>query len=78
MRSLTNPRIGELRRARVVERLSPREYIVSFAGELLRVSNDTARVWRPGQDVDLIVISVNPVAFRLLEPRGPGRIDTLV
>jgi len=43
--------------------------IVSFQGDLIRVGNQSGRRFRPGQRIQLQVVGVQPLSFKLLESR---------
>lgn len=77
MKSSTELRLGERCSAQVVERLSSSEYIVAVDGQLMRVQNQTKNVWRQNDFVDLILISLNPMTFRMGPKRYSNRIDQM-
>jgi hypothetical protein len=55
--------------ALIEEVINDSELIVSFQGDLIRVSNQSARRFRPGQRIQLQVSSVEPLGFKLLESK---------
>ncbi|MCB0366748.1 MAG: hypothetical protein H6624_10815 [Bdellovibrionaceae bacterium] len=65
---------GDVVEAQVVELQRDGSMVVRFQGDLIRVHNQTAKKFRLGQSIDLVVTAVRPYAFRLAEP-GRGRFD---
>lgn len=53
----------------LVEEVSEDGLIVNFQGDLIRVENQSGRVFRPGQRIQLLVTAVLPLGFKLLEFR---------
>lgn len=45
------------------------DLIVSFQGDLIRVGNQSGRRFRPGQRIQLQVVGIQPLSFKLLESR---------
>ncbi|MCB0384569.1 MAG: hypothetical protein KDD43_04180 [Bdellovibrionales bacterium] len=68
---------GDVVEAQVVELQRDGSMIVRFQGDLIRVKNQTARKFRLGQNISLVVTAVRPYAFRLAEP-GRGRFDVSI
>ena len=60
-------KLGDVVEAEVVDVVSPNELIVSFHGDLMRVSNKSRQILRIHQQVQLRVVSVQPLSFQLLE-----------
>ena len=48
--------------------------IVNFQGDLIRVGNQSGRRFRPGQRIQLLVTSISPLGFKLLESREKSAI----
>ena len=73
---------GDTVRGRVTEQLSSGDLIISFEGDLLRVSNETNQQFKPGDFVLLTVASLDPIQFRLAKSqrpaRTPGKFDVTV
>jgi hypothetical protein len=74
--------IGQRVQGRVTEQLPSGELIISFEGDLLRVSNESRHKFTAGDLVDLQVASQNPVtlklATKLRSRRSPGHFDVSV
>ncbi len=62
---LRSLRSGDVVTAQVEEVLSADAFIASFAGDLLRLKNETQRNLRAFETIKLIVTSVDPLAFQL-------------
>lgn len=58
----------------LIEEVLSEDLIVSFQGDLIRVANQSGRRFRPGQRIQLLVTSVAPLGFKLLDFRQEGRI----
>ncbi len=56
-------RVGEVVKAQVVENVSAENFIVSFSGDLIRVKNQTGKLFDIGQQIHLKVTSLNPLSF---------------
>lgn len=72
---------GEVIVAKVHERLSTYEYIVSISGALIQVQNLTLKNFDVGSEVSLQVTGVKPLQLKLLERDERGsrrRIDLSV
>ncbi len=54
----------------LVEEVNGLDLIVSFQGDLIRVGNQSGRRFRPGQRIQLKVVAVEPLSFKLLELRA--------
>ncbi|MES2767671.1 MAG: hypothetical protein V4596_00880 [Bdellovibrionota bacterium] len=54
----------------LVEEVNGLNLIVSFQGDLIRVGNQSGRRFRPGQRIQLKVVTVEPLSFKLLELRS--------
>jgi hypothetical protein len=52
----------------VEERLEGSEVLVNFAGDLLRIHNDTTKNFRAGERICLKVQSIEPLKFKLISP----------
>ncbi len=61
--------------ALVEEVVQQQELIVSFQGDLVRVSNQSERRFRPGQRIQLVVASTNPLGFKLMESKRTFGLD---
>lgn len=59
--------IGDVINSHVVEEVSPREFIVSLNGDLVRVVNRSLKSLETGQSVKVRVVGVNPLQFQLVE-----------
>ena len=70
MKSLANRRLGEHILGQICECLNNDDYIVAFDGDLLRVHNETQEKWQVGDQVNLLVVSLTPLRFRM--SRGLG------
>lgn len=55
--------------AEVVEKVTVSDYIASFNGDLIRITNNTGRSLQTGEKISLEVQSINPLKFRLQGPR---------
>ena len=72
------PILGDLRRGQeiwaiVEENLEAGEMVVNFSGDLIRVGNETSKIFRCGQRVLLKVESTSPLAFKLIAPAAGHR-----
>jgi hypothetical protein len=54
----------------LVEEVNGTNLIVNFQGDLIRVGNQSGKRFRPGQRIQLLVVSIQPLGFKLLESRG--------
>lgn len=61
----------------LVEEVNGVNLIVSFQGDLIRVGNLSGRRFRPGQRIQLLVASIQPLSFKLLEMRHERPISKL-
>lgn len=79
---LLDLKIGQSLEGRVAEILPEGELIISFAGDLIRVSNETRRQLRRGDPVTVAVRATEPLRFQLLpertEQKRRGRLDVSV
>jgi hypothetical protein len=75
-------KVGDTLRGRVAELLSREELIISFQGDLLRVSNETRLSLNVGDEVTVTVQALQPLRFRLMperqDQRRRGRLDLSV
>lgn len=75
-------KIGQSLEGRVAEILPDDGLIISFAGDLIRVSNETHRPLKTGDHVTVAVRATGPLRFQLLperaEQRRRGRLDVSV
>ena len=62
---IPNLKAGQVVQARVVEPISNKEFIVDFAGDLIRIQNHTPKPMAKGDKVDLVVHRLHPLTFRL-------------
>jgi len=62
---LTQFKVGQMVQAEVLEKMSSKEFIVNFQGDLVRVANQTGQKIQKGQTVNLIVRSLQPLSFSL-------------
>jgi hypothetical protein len=53
----------------LVEEVNGTNLIVNFQGDLIRVGNQSGKRFRPGQRIQLMVVSIQPLGFKLLESR---------
>lgn len=53
----------------LVEEVNGSDLIVNFQGDLIRVGNQSGKRFRPGQRIQLMVVSIHPLGFKLLETR---------
>ena len=60
---------GDVIVAKVSEKLSAYEYIVSIEGQLIQVQNQTLNQFSVGSSVQLIVSAVKPLQLQLLGSR---------
>lgn len=60
-------KLGQVVKGMIVECLSTGELIVSFRGDLLRVSNQTQKSFLPNTLLDLEVTSENPLQFKIFD-----------
>lgn len=63
--TLNNTFVGQILKASIEEVLSSKDFIVSFNGDLIRVSNKTGKPFKQGDRVELVVLSVRPISFKL-------------
>jgi hypothetical protein len=71
-------RIGDLLWATIEEVITANEYIVSFQGDLVRVKNQTQKVFQSSEKMLVRVIAIDPLEFQMVsEPykKNLGRID---
>lgn len=61
-------RLGQIVTAEVVECISAEEFIVNFAGDLVRVKNTSGENTLVGQKLALRVTSISPLGFQLQSP----------
>jgi hypothetical protein len=54
----------------LVEEVNGTSLIVNFQGDLIRVGNQSGKIFRPGQRIQLMVVSTQPLGFKLLESRS--------
>jgi hypothetical protein len=73
-------RVGEAVEGVVAEKYSDGELLISFSGDLLRVSNETNQVWKVGEHITCIVKTIEPLSFHLPKSRErrPGHLDVSV
>jgi ribosomal protein L19 len=75
-------KVGDRVHVRVEEILDQREIMISYAGDLLRVQNETARQLRVGDFVEVIVAGQHPLRFQLFAGmrslRRNGHLDVSV
>lgn len=70
--------LHEIITAKVHEVLSLEEFILSYKGKLFRVFDKSSQIHALGQEVDLVVIALNPVKFRVKESqkdKNRGRLN---
>mgnify|MGYP004346175107 CR=1 FL=1 len=77
-RDLGSARVGDIVTASVVEVVSPHEMIVNIQGHLLRVVDKTMRINPSTPQIDLVVVQVKPLAFKLATAHKNGRISITV
>lgn len=79
--------VRQLRRGDTVdvivrEQLRGGDLIITYNGDLLRVTNATLRTFAAGQTVNLVVASTEPLSFRLNEKKDrsfrPGQFNKIV
>lgn len=66
-------KLGEVVRAKLIERVSAQVWIVDFAGQLLRVTNNTPTHLSEGQMISLEVTAVRPLQFAVTSPSARQR-----
>ena len=80
--ALLDLKLNETLRGKVVEIFPDGELLMSFAGDLVRVQNETRRPFEVGQLVVVIVKAIEPVRFQLSESHGRaqrnGRLDVSI
>lgn len=69
---LAGLRKGDVIVAKVFEKLSAYEYIVSIEGQLIQVQNQTLKQLKVGSTVNLMVAAVKPLQLRLVTPGDRG------
>lgn len=67
-------RRGQIVISKVEEFIAPFDYILSYDGHLIRVSNKTGQSWPLGHKVPLLVAGLNPLEFQLYK-KQKTRID---
>lgn len=79
---LRNLQIGQSIHGKVEELLPGDELLINFAGDLLRVHNETRRALCIGSSVTVVVKAVQPLRFQLVEERSEqkrkGHLDVSV
>jgi ribosomal protein S1 len=68
--TLSHLKVGDFIEGRILEIQDDGSMVVSFQGDLIRVSNQTQKTLKCGSFIDLIVTAVSPYAFRLAENQG--------
>ncbi len=58
----------------IIEEVVSEDLIVNFQGDLIRVGNQSGRRFRPGQRIQLMVTSISPLGFKLLDSRQDGSV----
>lgn len=75
-------KLGDRVLARVEEVLSDGDIIICLGGDLLRVSNETRRNLKAGEQVSVVVKALRPLRFQLQadrsEQRRKGHLDVSV
>lgn len=61
--------------ALIEEVVGREDLIVSFQGDLIRVQNQSQRRFRPGQRIQLVVASTDPLGFRLIDSKRTFGLD---
>ncbi len=64
---------GEVIVAKVFEKLSAYEYIVSIDGQLIQVQNQTLKQFEVGNSVNLLVSGLKPLQLQLLSQERTSR-----
>lgn len=66
---------GEVVTAKVAERISSYEFLISISGQLIQIQNHTIEKFEVGSWVKLLVTGVRPLQLRLFveKPRRSGR-----
>jgi hypothetical protein len=75
---LRDLKFGDRLRGKVAEILSGDEVLISFAGDLIRVRNETSRPLVYGQAVTVVVTAVAPLRFQLISGRRDGHLDVSI
>jgi hypothetical protein len=73
-------KVGETVQGIVAEKYFDGELLISFSGDLLRVSNETNQVWKVGERVACVVKSIDPLQFTVPKNREhrSGHLDVSV
>ncbi len=59
--------LGERVLVKVIEVVSAEFLIVGVYGSLVRVKNETSRSLKAGDCLSLVVVTINPIGFRMTE-----------
>ncbi|MCM2282391.1 MAG: hypothetical protein NDI61_11165 [Bdellovibrionaceae bacterium] len=59
--------LGDVVEGEIAEQLESGDVIINFRGDLLRVTNATAREFQTGERIALVVVATQPLRFRLNE-----------
>ncbi|MEZ4872456.1 MAG: hypothetical protein R2827_09490 [Bdellovibrionales bacterium] len=76
--SIKRFKAGEIVEAKVVELINANEAIVSFSGDLLRVKDETMRLTAAQGVVQLVVVRVNLLTFKLAQNHKNGHVSIVV
>jgi hypothetical protein len=63
--SLPDVKLGQTIKAKVDDILPGNELLINFHGDLIRVANETTKIIKRGQMIELIVTAIKPLQFRL-------------
>ena len=66
-------KLGQVVKAKLVERVSAQVWIVDFAGQLLRVTNNTHARLSEGQLISLEVTGIRPLQFAVTSTSAKQR-----
>lgn len=76
---LSRLKIGQDLVAQVAECFADGDVLVDFHGDLIRVKNQTAKRFFPGDMIPLRVTSIKPLGFQFVpRSRGAGKIDVSI
>lgn len=63
----------------LVEEVNGTNLIINFQGDLIRVGNQAGKRFRPGQRIQLLVVSIQPLGFKLIEStRSTKNLDITI
>lgn len=68
--TLSHLKVGDHIKGCILEIQDDGSMVISFQGDLIRVCNQTQKIFKCGSSIALIVTAISPYAFRLAENQG--------